>query len=176
MSKHQHPIRVRWGDCDPAGIAYTAHFFDWFHQAMESWFDTVLQHPYADLILKQRVGFPTVHTEADFRLPCRLGEELVVELELGELGKSSFRLDFTVRSASSTSRLTPGPPGSVGRDSSTGNLCVESASVALRPRIKATGTTTCVVVRLGEVISKTPIPPDLRQRMAAFMQSEEPHA
>jgi N-acetylmuramoyl-L-alanine amidase len=33
------------------------------------------------------------------------------------------------------SRLTPGPPGSVGRDSSTGNLCFESASVALRPRI-----------------------------------------
>jgi ATP-dependent DNA helicase RecQ len=32
------------------------------------------------------------------------------------------------------SRLTPGPPGSVGRDSSTGNLCFESASVALRPR------------------------------------------
>ncbi|MBT3218937.1 MAG: UDP-N-acetylmuramoyl-L-alanine--D-glutamate ligase, partial [Proteobacteria bacterium] len=32
-------------------------------------------------------------------------------------------------------RSTPGPPGSVGRDSSTGNLCFESASVALRPRI-----------------------------------------
>ncbi|MBT3223568.1 MAG: glycosyltransferase family 2 protein, partial [Proteobacteria bacterium] len=32
------------------------------------------------------------------------------------------------------SRLTPGPPGSVARDSSTGNLCFESASVALRPR------------------------------------------
>ncbi|MBT3220728.1 MAG: DUF4157 domain-containing protein, partial [Proteobacteria bacterium] len=32
------------------------------------------------------------------------------------------------------SRLAPGPTGSVGRDSSTGNLCFESASVALRPR------------------------------------------
>ncbi|MBT3219797.1 MAG: hypothetical protein HN348_11965 [Proteobacteria bacterium] len=32
------------------------------------------------------------------------------------------------------SRLSPGPAGSVGRDSSTGNLCFESASVALRPR------------------------------------------
>ncbi|MBT3219969.1 MAG: glycyl-radical enzyme activating protein, partial [Proteobacteria bacterium] len=31
--------------------------------------------------------------------------------------------------------LTPGPTGSVGRDSSTENLCFESASVALRPRI-----------------------------------------
>jgi serine/threonine protein kinase len=33
------------------------------------------------------------------------------------------------------SELTPGPSGSVGRDSSTGNLRFESASVALRPRI-----------------------------------------
>ncbi|MBT3220552.1 MAG: hypothetical protein HN348_15815 [Proteobacteria bacterium] len=32
------------------------------------------------------------------------------------------------------SRSTPGPAGSVARDSSTGNLCFESASVALRPR------------------------------------------
>jgi acyl-CoA thioester hydrolase len=37
------------------------------------------------------------------------------------------------------SRLTPGPPGSVGRDSSTGNLCFESASVALRPRKEGNG-------------------------------------
>ncbi|MBT3221480.1 MAG: hypothetical protein HN348_20555, partial [Proteobacteria bacterium] len=35
---------------------------------------------------------------------------------------------------SPNSRFTPGPPDSVGRDSSTGNLCFESASVALRPR------------------------------------------
>jgi pimeloyl-ACP methyl ester carboxylesterase len=38
-------------------------------------------------------------------------------------------------------RLTPGPPGSVGRDSSTGNLRFESASVALRPRIRRPGFT-----------------------------------
>ncbi|MBT3219832.1 MAG: hypothetical protein HN348_12145 [Proteobacteria bacterium] len=37
------------------------------------------------------------------------------------------------------SRLTPGPPGSVARDSSIGNLCFESASVALRPRIGGRG-------------------------------------
>ncbi|MBT3222774.1 MAG: serine/threonine protein kinase [Proteobacteria bacterium] len=46
-------------------------------------------------------------------------------------------LDFGIaRSTLDTenSRLTPGPPGSVGRESSTGNLCFESASVALRPR------------------------------------------
>ncbi|MBT3219241.1 MAG: hypothetical protein HN348_09135 [Proteobacteria bacterium] len=37
-------------------------------------------------------------------------------------------------SGSRNSCLTPGPPDSVGRDSSTGNLCFESASVVLRPR------------------------------------------
>jgi hypothetical protein len=41
-------------------------------------------------------------------------------------------LDWATQGANSW--LTPGPPGSVGRDYSTGNLCFESASVALRPR------------------------------------------
>jgi hypothetical protein len=40
----------------------------------------------------------------------------------------------TARNEPANSLSTPGPPCSVGRDSSTGNLCFESASVALRPR------------------------------------------
>ena len=46
---------------------------------------------------------------------------------------------MALRSRPSNSLLAPGPPGSVGRDFSTGNLCFESASVALRPRIRVVG-------------------------------------
>jgi hypothetical protein len=47
-------------------------------------------------------------------------------LDIWPVEYESLRLDFTVNS---------GAPGSVGRDSSTGNLCFESASVTLRPRL-----------------------------------------
>jgi transcription elongation GreA/GreB family factor len=52
----------------------------------------------------------------------------------GAVAREGTRVDGSHRPTNS--RLTPGPPGSVGRDFSTGNLCFESASVALRPRIR----------------------------------------
>jgi hypothetical protein len=61
----------------------------------------------------------------------------ITSLELACSGQNEARADWgeTNERRAPNSWFTPGPPGSVGRDSSTGNLCFESASVALRPRI-----------------------------------------
>ena len=64
---HVYRLRVKFGDCDPAGIVYYPKFFDWFHQAMESWFDNVLGAPYASVIWDRKIGFPAAHTQADFK-------------------------------------------------------------------------------------------------------------
>jgi 4-hydroxybenzoyl-CoA thioesterase len=37
-----------------------------------------------------------VHTEADFRAPCRFGERLVVELRVPKLGRTSIELAYRV--------------------------------------------------------------------------------
>lgn len=103
---HRHRLRVRFGDCDPAGIVYFPRFFDWFHQAMESWFDETLGLPYAELITQQRMGFPCVHTEADFKAGCRLGEDIVVELSVAKLGNSSVNLDYRVLGPDGSLRVT----------------------------------------------------------------------
>lgn len=91
------PITVQWGHCDPAGIVYFPRFFEWFHQTMEAWFEGGLGVAYQDVIGGQRIGFPAVHTEADFRRPCAFGEKLVVELRLGKIGSSSVELCYRVR-------------------------------------------------------------------------------
>ncbi|MFT5683288.1 MAG: 4-hydroxybenzoyl-CoA thioesterase [Myxococcota bacterium] len=91
---HYHHHTVRFGECDPAGVVYFPIFFDWFHQAMESWFDVALGTPYAEIL--QTLGFPAVHTEADFRRPCRIGEKLRIELSVGELSRKSLRLEYRV--------------------------------------------------------------------------------
>ncbi len=91
---HHHHHIVRFGECDPAGVVYFPVFFDWFHQAMESWFDAALGIPYAEVL--QTIGFPAVHTEADFRRPCRIGEELRIALSVGELSRKSMRLEYRV--------------------------------------------------------------------------------
>jgi len=104
MSVYIHKHMVRFGECDPAGVVYFPNYFDWFHQAMESWFEHGLGRPYAEVL--QHVGFPAVHTEADFRRPCRQGEHLDIEIRVGELGKKRFRLDYRVLGSEGKVRAT----------------------------------------------------------------------
>jgi 4-hydroxybenzoyl-CoA thioesterase len=94
--RYRHLVQVSWGDCDPAGIMYFPRFFEKFHDTMEHWFHDALHHPYDALIMGRRLGLPAVHTEADFRVPCRFGERLVVELRVPKLGRSSIELAYRV--------------------------------------------------------------------------------
>lgn len=97
MSSFHFPVTVRFGACDPVGIVYFPRYFDWFHQAMEAWFGRGLGLPYHALLRTH--GFPTVHTECDYRRPCAFGDDVIVELRVGELGRSSLRLDYRVLGA-----------------------------------------------------------------------------
>jgi 4-hydroxybenzoyl-CoA thioesterase len=92
---HVLSVRARFGDCDPAGIVYFPKFFDFFHQAMETWF-TAIGAPYDDVIVGRKIGFPAVHTEADFRAPTRFGEAIDIELRVEKVGTKSIRFGYRV--------------------------------------------------------------------------------
>ncbi len=92
-----HPVRIGWGHCDPAGIVYFPRFFEMFHDTMERWFSDAIGMPYADVIVGRKVGFPSVHTEADFKAPSEFGDELAIELRVGGLGHKSIVFDYRVR-------------------------------------------------------------------------------
>lgn len=98
-----HVLRVhaRFGDCDPAGIVYFPKFFDFFHQAMETWF-CAIGAPYDDVIVGRQIGFPAVHTEADFRAPTRFGEAIDVQLRVEKLGNTSIRFGYRVHAPGET--------------------------------------------------------------------------
>lgn len=106
MGVHAHQLQVYWGHCDPAGIVYFPRFFDMFHEAMESWFSACLGAPYDDVIVRRKIGFPSVHTEADFRKPTAFGESIVVELRLEHLGTSSMKLGYRIVGADGEERGT----------------------------------------------------------------------
>ncbi|MBL8973518.1 MAG: acyl-CoA thioesterase, partial [Myxococcales bacterium] len=103
---HIHPLVVRFGDCDPAGIVYFPRFFDFVHDAMETWFSAALGLSYAQVVIGRKIGFPAVHSEADFKVPCAFGESIAVELRVAKLGRSSIGLDYLVRGADGGLRLT----------------------------------------------------------------------
>ena len=69
---------VRFEEVDAAGIAFFARFFNWCHEAMERFFDGV-EGGYVGLITRRKVGFPAVHTQADWRAPLRYGDVMRID-------------------------------------------------------------------------------------------------
>lgn len=98
------PLTVRFGECDPAGVVYYPRYFDWFHRAMEEWFGQGLGRPYHQVLAE--LGFPSVHAEADYKAPCRMGEQVVVELVVQRLGRASATLGLCVRGPDGGIRAT----------------------------------------------------------------------
>ena len=78
---HVHRITVRFDDVDFAQIVYFPRLFGYCHQVFEAFFATEINVPYAQMLMKQRVGFPTVHASADFQAPLRFGDVCRIELE-----------------------------------------------------------------------------------------------
>src|SRR5678815_4400535 len=83
---------ILFSHCDPAGIVYFPRLFDLLHRAMEDWFTFGLGERFADFIMKQRLGIPTVGKKVDFVGPARFGDLLKVELHVAKLGSSSIEL------------------------------------------------------------------------------------
>ena len=94
MGTYTLTVPVRFGACDPVGIAYFPKYFDWFHQTMEAWFGERLGLPYHEVL--RHHGFPAVHSECDYAQPCAFGETVGVELSVGDIGRTSVRLNYRV--------------------------------------------------------------------------------
>lgn len=90
--------RIRFGHIDPAGIAYFPRIFNFIHEAFEDLWSEFMCIPYNRLMEQDRISFPTVHVEADFKHGLRFGERPVVEITCSHIGHSSvsFRYRYWV--------------------------------------------------------------------------------
>ncbi len=85
-------IRVRFGDCDPAGIVFYPRYLEIFNDLVEDWCRDELQFSFPDLITQRGWGLPTVHLEVDFLAPSRFGDVLSATLGVVKVGKSSVNI------------------------------------------------------------------------------------
>jgi len=92
----QTEILVRFADCDPAGIVFYPRFLEMFNNLVEDWCAAGLNFSFNDIVIKNGWGLPTVHLEADFVSPCRLGEVLTAKLFVRSLGTSSIKADIAL--------------------------------------------------------------------------------
>lgn len=86
--------RIRFSECDPAGIVFYPQYFVMFNNLMEQWIDTMLPDGFNGLITHRKVGMPTVHLEADFRSISQMGDDVVLNLGVKKIGSRSLELQL----------------------------------------------------------------------------------
>lgn len=89
---------LRFGDCDPSGIAYFPSYLDILVGVLEEFF-AASGAPWKHLIDERRIGTPTVRLDVTFVHPGFHGDMLDFEVRVRRVGRSSLDLEHKVFSA-----------------------------------------------------------------------------
>ena len=92
-----HTRRVRWGESDPARIAYTARFLDFAMDAVEAFFQDRLGAGFYEMNVDPGIGTPFVRVELDFKSPLTPRDTLATEVRVTRLGGASLEFAVTGR-------------------------------------------------------------------------------
>lgn len=84
--------RVRFADCDAAGIVFFPRYFEMLNGVVEDWFAGPLEASFRELHLNRHVSVPTAAIQARFIAPSRLEDELTFFLSVTKLGGASCGL------------------------------------------------------------------------------------
>ncbi len=94
--RYERQQRIRFAQCDPAGIVFFPQYFVMFNDLVEDWVGDLLGGTYAQLIVGRRIGMPTVSLQTDFRAISRFGDDVTFGLEVEKLGSRSLTLALDV--------------------------------------------------------------------------------
>lgn len=92
-----HVIRVGWGDCDPARIAYTGRLPAFAVEAIDAWWLYHCDHDWYRFQIARDFGTPFVHVSLDMRSPVTPLHPLRCEVRLIALGTTSVRFAVFAR-------------------------------------------------------------------------------
>ena len=96
MLVNRRTLRIEWGQCDPAGIVFYPQYLIIFDTSTGWLFERTGLKPLAMRKKYGIVGIPTVEVGARFIMPCRFDDEVIVESEVSEWGRSSFTVRHRV--------------------------------------------------------------------------------
>lgn len=81
--------RVRWGDCDPAGVIYTPRVNYFVLEAIEDFQLALSGSAWGELLTARDMGAPTVRTEIDYLKAPHPEQDLYISVRLERVGGSS---------------------------------------------------------------------------------------
>ncbi len=86
-----YPVRVEFGDCDPAGIVWFPNFFRWIDAASRHFFTGCGVPPWRETAQTLGIiGTPLVDTRANFVNAASYGDALTIGTTIAEWRRKSF--------------------------------------------------------------------------------------
>jgi 4-hydroxybenzoyl-CoA thioesterase len=95
MTSFSFDRELRFGDCDPSGIAYFPSYLNILNGVVEEFWARI-GFSWPGLIAVRKIGTPTVHLTCDFSRPSTFGDLLTFELQIERIGRASLHLAHTV--------------------------------------------------------------------------------
>jgi 4-hydroxybenzoyl-CoA thioesterase len=89
---------LRFGDCDPSGIAYFPSYLNILNGVVED-FWTAVGFPWTELMTVRKIATPTVHIDCQFSRPSFFGDQLTFQLTVGRVGRTSLRFEHVISGA-----------------------------------------------------------------------------
>ena len=84
--------RVRFGDCDPAGIVYTVRFSDFVLSALDLFLHEIVGEPYAQEHARLGIHTPIKALNFVFRSALHPDDEFDMVVRIGEIRTRTFEL------------------------------------------------------------------------------------
>ncbi|BAF60070.1 MAG: acyl-CoA thioesterase [Pelotomaculum sp.] len=88
-------MEVGWGDCDAAGIAYYARYFDWFTNGRIH-FLKKYGLPYMAVFHRQNINMVALEAECRYKKALRPEETVVLETTLESLSRTRIRFEYKI--------------------------------------------------------------------------------
>ena len=98
---HYYPFIVQFEDTDAGGIVYHANYLSFAERGRSGWL-RVLGISQQDSLLETGIGFVVRRASLEYQRPAKLGDEVVVETTLKEMGKARLVATQIVRSPPQT--------------------------------------------------------------------------
>ena len=92
MQTYNYHFTTSLYDTDAAGVLFFAHLYRHAHDAYEAFMSEIGFS--LDKVIREKILLPLIHSEADFLQPIRHGDRICINLQIKQIGNSSFTVIY----------------------------------------------------------------------------------
>lgn len=89
--------RVKWGDCDPAGVVYTPRFAEYVVDGFHTFLEVLLEGPLSKQLGALDLGTPAKALSFDFKRSLWPEQEFITTVRVADIRTRTFDLQFEMQ-------------------------------------------------------------------------------